>query len=94
MTTQSDYTIKLVRLLRKHFGMSQNELATKAGWSMHVVANLESRRKAGMTLEELVGCASALGVSPQCLLGSPTRKDRQWLGERTWDALAAEMEKV
>lgn len=86
--------MKLARLLRKHFGMSQSDLAERAGISASVVANLETRRKVDMTLDELALIADALGVSRQCLLGEPTKKDRQWLGERTWDALAAEMAKA
>lgn len=87
MTTQSDYSVRLAVLLRKHLGLSQAEVAARSELSPHVIANLESRRKADMTLDELVLLADALGVSPHCLLGEPTKKDRQWLGERTWQAL-------
>lgn len=87
MPTQSDRTVSLIKGLRGHLGLTQGDLASRSGLSAHVMANLESRRKKDMTLDELVALARGLGVSMQFLMGEPTEKDRAWFGERTWDAL-------
>lgn len=89
MSTQSDYSVNLMKSLRKSFGWSQGELANRSEVSAHVVANLESRRKVDMTLDELILIADAFGVSPGFLLGSPSKADRSRLGERVMDELAA-----
>ena len=57
-----------VQFLRKKRGMSQNELAEKAGLSYATISHLESTSVYGLSIVAIYRLAGALGVEPNQLL--------------------------
>ena len=57
-----------IRIWREHRGMSQSELATRAGISASYLSQLESGKRDG-TMDVLQGIAGALGVVLDDLVG-------------------------
>jgi transcriptional regulator with XRE-family HTH domain len=68
-----------MQMLRRVFGISQEQLAEHSGVSKHQIANLESRRKKHLTVDELAAFARTFGVTPAFLLGLPTPDDERHL---------------
>ena len=69
--TYSDVIGKRVREIRDARGVSAQALADKTGLSREVIANLETGRKAHVTVEELVRLAQGLNVGLAYLLTDP-----------------------
>jgi transcriptional regulator with XRE-family HTH domain len=68
-----DFATNLKRL-RTDAGLTQRELAAKAGLSMSLVVKIEQRRKADPRLSTIVALASALGVATGELIGESCKK--------------------
>jgi transcriptional regulator with XRE-family HTH domain len=62
-----------VRVLRTGLGVSQEDLAVKAGFHRTYVSQIE-REKVNLTLDNLAKLADALKVAPAKLLSPPKTK--------------------
>lgn len=56
--------------LRKHAGLTQKELAEKAGISLHTYRNWEQGHRRGPSAKFLIALARVLNTTPEVLLNS------------------------
>lgn len=65
-----------LKAFREHAGLSQQELAVKAGVSVSMVSHIEQGQKKDVKLSTLVTLAEALGVGVGRLAVELTRPDK------------------
>lgn len=68
MARQQTHIAMALRKARHASGMSQEELAERAGLSRFTIAGIETSRHRNVTTETLVKIAKALNITPQDLL--------------------------
>jgi transcriptional regulator with XRE-family HTH domain len=66
-----------LKALRERVGLSQQELATRAGVSVAMVFQLEQGRRKDVKLTTLVALAEALGIDPGQLTAELTRPEEE-----------------
>ncbi len=82
-------------MMRRLCGLTQEQLAEKAGLSISAVRKLEHGRRDGVRMATLTALAGALGVEAGELLGAgpgtwPAQAERdRAFGARIWELLAA-----
>ena len=59
-----------IRLLREQAGLTQQEVATRAGLSWSMVAHIEQGRKPDLRISTLIRLSNALGVPPTDLFAT------------------------
>jgi transcriptional regulator with XRE-family HTH domain len=64
--------------MRERRGLSQHELANRAGVKQPQIARIESGRAKNITLRTLAKISSALGATPQIHFHKRTSADRDW----------------
>jgi transcriptional regulator with XRE-family HTH domain len=73
MSADLTHLAERLKALRKAAGLSQQELASRAGVSMSAVFHAEQGRKSDLKLSTLLALAGALGMTPGQLVDALTR---------------------